>query len=183
MSLSPSTFPSAEVVLIFSTSRLAMKTDRKDFLYYMLHDKSVPRPSDGEIASHFQAMMLAGSITTATFLPGTLYYLCREPAKRARLIKEIRDNFPTAADINDRALVEKCSYLNAVCEESLRIYPPAGAAHLTRIVPEGGCDIAGYWVPGGVSVFPDHALLFYHLCSFPVSTIDPSVSSPMVRPP
>ena len=130
-----------------------MKTDRKDFLYHMLQDRSVPRPADSEIASHFQAIMLAGSITTATFLPGTLYYLCQEPAKRARLIREIRDRFPTLADINARTLVDDCPYLNAVCEESLRIYPPAGAAHLTRIVPDGGCEIAGHWVPGGVSFF------------------------------
>ncbi|RYP13440.1 hypothetical protein DL766_009854 [Monosporascus sp. MC13-8B] len=93
--------------------------------------------------------MLAGSITIATFLPGTLYYLCKKPAKRTRFIKEIRDRFTTAAEINARALVKDCPYLNAVCKESLRIYPPAGAAHLTRIVPDGGCDIAGYWMPGG----------------------------------
>ncbi|RYO99105.1 hypothetical protein DL763_001706 [Monosporascus cannonballus] len=146
----------AEYAHEYTQARLAMKTERRDFLYYMLRDKSIPRPADSEIASHFQAIMLAGSITTATFLPGTVYYLCKEPAKRARLIKEIRDRFPTAADINARALVADCPYLNAVCEESLRIYPPAGAAHLTRIVPEGGCDIAGYWVPGGtrVSIHP-----------------------------
>lgn len=128
-----------------------MKTERKDFLHHMLSDKNLPRPADSEIASHFQALMLAGSITTATFLPGTLYYLCKNPDKRARLISEIRGRFATAADINAKALVADCRYLDAVCQESLRIYPPAGAAHLTRIVPEGGCEIAGHWVPGGVS--------------------------------
>ncbi|RYO78255.1 hypothetical protein DL762_008786 [Monosporascus cannonballus] len=133
--------------------RLAMKTERKDFVYHILRDKSISCPADSEIALHFQAMMLAGSITIATFLPGTLYYLCKEPAKRTRFIKEIRDRFTTAAEINARALVKDCPYLNAVCKESLRIYPPAGAAHLTRIVPDGGCDIAGYWMPGGVSPF------------------------------
>lgn len=129
-----------------------MKTDTKDFLYHMLNDKSVPRPADSEIASHFQAMMLAGSITTATFLPGTMYYLCKEQRTLARLTKEIRDRFPSESDIDARALTEDCPYLKAVCNESLRIYPPAGAAHLPRIVPEGGADIAGYWVPGGVSI-------------------------------
>ncbi|RYP06392.1 hypothetical protein DL766_010223 [Monosporascus sp. MC13-8B] len=74
-----------------------------------------------------------------------LAFETRSPAERVRLIKETCDGFPTAAEANARALVEDCLYLNAVCEESLRIYLPAGAAHLTRIVPNGGCDIK----PGG----------------------------------
>jgi len=45
----------------------------------------------------------------------------------------------------------KYDYLNAVVEEGLRIYPPAGAGHLSRIVPKGGCEIDGMWIPGGVS--------------------------------
>ncbi|KAK4184313.1 Isotrichodermin C-15 hydroxylase [Podospora australis] len=146
----------AEYAHEYTQARLAADTERKDFLYQMLHDKSVPRPADSEIASHFQALMLAGSITTASFLPGAMYYLCRDAKRRARLIDEIRGRFSTADEINGRALVEDCPYLNAVCDETLRIYPPAGAAHLTRIVPDGGCEIAGHWVPRGtrVSVHP-----------------------------
>ncbi|KAK0612198.1 cytochrome P450 [Immersiella caudata] len=146
----------AEYATEHTQARLAMETNRKDFVHHMLHAKGCPRPTDAEIASHFQAIMLAGSITTATFLPATIYYLCRAPLKRARLIKEIRERFPTERDITARALMDECPYLNAVCEESLRVYPPAGAAHLTRVVPSGGCDIAGHWVPGGtrVSVHP-----------------------------
>ncbi len=44
-----------------------------------------------------------------------------------------------------------CTFLNAVVEEGLRIYPPAGAGHLSRIVPKGGCEIDGMWIPEGVS--------------------------------
>ncbi len=44
-----------------------------------------------------------------------------------------------------------CVYLNAVVEEGLRMYPPAGAAHLSRIVPKGGCEVDGVWIPEGVS--------------------------------
>jgi cytochrome P450 len=41
-------------------------------------------------------------------------------------------------------------YLNAVIEETLRMYSPVPVA-LTRIVPPGGAPISGHWVPGNVS--------------------------------
>lgn len=45
----------------------------------------------------------------------------------------------------------KLPYLNAVIEESLRIYPPA-ALNLSRIVPQGGATICGNHIPAGAAV-------------------------------
>ena len=132
--------------------RLRLSTNRKDFTYHILNSKG-PAPTVKEIASHFNVIMMAGAVTTATFLSGTLYYLGCNPRPLEKLQNEIRNTFPSLEAINSRDLL-KCTYLNAVVEEGLRIYPPAGAAHLSRIVPKGGCEIAGRFIPEGVSCHP-----------------------------
>lgn len=96
------------------------------------------------------SIMMAGAVTTATFLAGVTYYLANSPHATNRLQTELRTQFSSLDEINSKALMH-CTYLNAVVEEGLRIYPPAGAGHLSRIVPKGGCEIDGVWIPEGVS--------------------------------
>lgn len=141
-------------------------------MYHILNSKGPSAPSK-EIASHYNSIMMAGTVTTATFLSGTLYYLCHNRLALQRLQDEMRSAFSTIQAISSKELM-KCTYLNAVVEEGLRIYPPAGAAHLSRIVPKGGCTISGHFIPEGVRTMlrfllpspflPRHllALLPYH---------------------
>ncbi|CAL3971099.1 unnamed protein product [Diplocarpon coronariae] len=128
--------------------RLKAGSTRKDFMHHILTSKG-PRPSTLEIGSHFNVIMMAGAVTTATFLSAVTYYLGHNKAALSRLQRELRTRFASLGEITSRDLLE-CEYLNAVVEEGLRIYPPAGAAHLSRIVPPGGCEIEGEWIPGGV---------------------------------
>ena len=93
--------------------------------------------------------MMAGAVTTATFLSGVTYYLGNNRQALGRLQDELRSTFPSIEAIDSKGLLT-CVYLNAVVEEGLRIYPPAGAAHLSRIVPKGGCEISGRFIPEGV---------------------------------
>lgn len=65
-----------------------------------------------------------------------------------RLTKEIRSAFATDDDITFRSSAE-LTYLAAVIEESLRMYPPF-VTSLARIVPKGGAFIDGEFVPEGV---------------------------------
>lgn len=102
------------------------------------------------MGSHFNVIMMAGAVTTATFLAGVTFYLGHNKAALSRLQHEIRSRFNSLEEINSKDLME-CEYLHAVMEEGLRIYPPAGAGHLSRIVPKGGCEIEGEWIPEGVS--------------------------------
>lgn len=117
-------------------------------MYHILNAKG-PAATSEEIASHFNVIMMAGAVTTATFLSGVLYYLGHNCEALGRLQDELRSKFPDIASINSKRLLD-CVYLNAVVEEGLRIYPPAGAAHLSRIVPKGGCEISGRYIPEGV---------------------------------
>lgn len=139
-------------------------------MYHILNSKRASATSK-EIASHCNAIMMAGAVTTATFLSGTLYYLCHNRQALRRLQNEMRGAFPKIQAIRSKELM-KCTYLNAVVEEGLRIYPPAGAAHLSRIVPKGGCTISGRFIPEGVRTM----LRFLSLLSFSFS------SSPCILP-
>ncbi|KAL3424452.1 Isotrichodermin C-15 hydroxylase 7 [Phlyctema vagabunda] len=140
----------AEYATEHTEARLKMVTPRRDFMYHILSSKG-PSASTMEIASHFNVIMMAGAVTTATFLSGVVYYLGHNKPAIARLQFELRSRFKAVEDINSRELLT-CEYLNAVIEEGLRIYPPAGAGHLTRIVPPGGCQISGEWIPEGTRV-------------------------------
>ena len=119
-------------------------------MHHIINNKG-PAANPKEIASHFNVIMMAGTVTTATFLSGVLYYLGHNRQALKRLQDEMRSTFSSIEAITSKALLT-CVYLNAVVEEGLRIYPPAGAAHLSRIVPQGGCVISGRFIPEGVSL-------------------------------
>ncbi len=96
---------------------------------YHIQNYKGPAATPKEIASHYNVIMMAGAVTTATILSGTLYYLWHNRHALQRLRNEVHSTFSSIKDINSKDLL-KCTYLNAVVEEGLRIYPPAGAAHL-----------------------------------------------------
>jgi cytochrome P450 len=103
-----------------------------------------------EIDANTAVFLLAGSETTAALLSGCVYYLLCSRDKYLRLIREVRDAFQKASDINLSAIAEML-YLNAILAETMRIYSPIPAM-LPRIVPNGGAFINGQYVPEGVSV-------------------------------
>lgn len=134
----------------FSRIKKQIEPDRpKDFIHYMLNFPG-PKATEKEMASHINALMMAGVITTSTFLSGVLYYLMSNETPFNKLKTELRTTFSSLDEISC-ASTAQCEYLAAVIKEGLRIYPPAGGAHLPRIVPPEGAMISGYWVPGRVS--------------------------------
>lgn len=79
-----------------------------------------------------------------------MYLLTKHPYSLDQLQQEIRETFLTSSEIS----AVKCArmpYLNAVIEESLRLYPPV-ASSLPRLVPSGGDFIDGRFVSGNVSL-------------------------------
>lgn len=135
------------------TRRLQRQTDRPDFMSYILkHNDDRHGLSIAEIEANSATFVLAGSETTAALLSGCTYYLLRNPATYTQLVNEIRGAFDRQSDIS-LSSIANLPYLNAVLEESLRIYPPIPTM-LPRLVPEGGAVINGDFVPGGVSIAP-----------------------------
>lgn len=128
--------------------RMNNNTPRKDFLTRILAAKEAQGISVDELQSHSNVLILAGSETTATFLSGFTYYLCKNPSVYAKLTTEIRGAFQNYEDI-DGISTEKLKYLNAVIDETLRIYPPV-AVGMPRISP--GETVDGMFVPKGIEV-------------------------------
>lgn len=71
----------------------------------------------------------------------------------AKLVEEIRTTFKDEDEINILS-TQQLSYLNAVAEESLRMYPPVPTG-LPRTAPDEGVTILGQYVPAGVSLRPN----------------------------
>lgn len=94
-------------------------------------------------------LILAGSETTATLLSGATFLLGSNRDALAKLSHEVRSSFNSEDEIT-LISVNKLDYMLACLNESLRLYPPV-AIGLPRLVPTGGHEIAGYWVPEDVS--------------------------------
>ncbi|RYO91199.1 hypothetical protein DL763_005069 [Monosporascus cannonballus] len=93
---------------------------------------------------------LGGSETTATTLSGATYLLLTHPDALEKLNREVRSAFASADEITISS-VGKLSYMLAVLNESLRLYPPL-VSGLVRVVPFAGEQVAGHWVTGGTFV-------------------------------
>jgi cytochrome P450 len=130
--------------------RATEKTNRKDFVSYILLQREELGISDWKMAAHSNALIVAGSETSASTLSGMHYWLLSTPHSYYKLRAEVRGRFNNLEDI-DAHSATSLPYLTACIEETSRIYPPIPIAML-RVTPKGGCTITGEYVPGGVSI-------------------------------
>ncbi|KAH8146325.1 uncharacterized protein LAJ45_09518 [Morchella importuna] len=144
--------------------RLEEKNPKKDLLTVLIAKHNAgERFTPGEMRSNSQLIIVAGSETTATFLSGTSFYLCRNPATYKKLVDEIRGAFSSYDEITGLA-TESLPYLKAVIDEGLRIYPPVPMG-MPRVSP--GETIDGKYVPEGTIVMTSsyaatHSELNFH---------------------
>ncbi|HEV2388268.1 MAG TPA: cytochrome P450 [Candidatus Acidoferrales bacterium] len=105
-------------------------------------DEDGTRMSARQLRDETMTLLLAGHETTALTLAWTWYLLAQNPAAEARLHAEIdavlRRRPPTADDL------DRLPYLQAVVNESLRLYPPAYTIGRTSSEP---IDLNGYHFP------------------------------------
>lgn len=94
------------------------------------------------------SIMMAGAVTTATFLAGVTYYLANSPHATHRLQTELRTQFSSLDEINSKALMH-CMYLNAVVEEGLRIYPLLGLVTYRELCRREDVRLMGCGFPRG----------------------------------
>lgn len=123
---------------------------RSDLVTYICRyndDKGMTR---AEIDATVDILISAGSETTATALTGTLQYLLRNPEKMEKLQREVRGTLRSAEEALSIQHTASLPYLTAVLQEGLRMCPPA-PSNRPRLVPEGGAQVCGTYVPAGVS--------------------------------
>ena len=146
----------------YSTDRIHHRLDqgkegadaqRNDFMTYVLRYNDEKGMTIPEIEQTFRVLVVAGSETTGTALSGILGNLLQSPDAMEKISKEIRQSFQNPSEIC-ASRVSNLPYLTAVIEEGLRLCPPV-ALGMPRVVPAGGAEVSGQWLPGGVSPSTD----------------------------
>lgn len=100
-----------------------LDADRNDVLTLLLQarDEAGEGMKDQELRDELMTILAAGHETTATALSWAFYWLHRHPEVEEKLRTELNG----LGENPDPMAVVKLPYLNAVCSESLRIYPVA----------------------------------------------------------
>ncbi len=120
--------------------RAAFDPTRSDILTLLLsaRDEMGEAMSDEELRDELMTLLVAGHETTATALTWAMYWIHAIPTVKQKLLAEL-DQLSADAD---PGTIAKLPYLNAVCAETLRIYPVGFIAQL-RIV-QSPMEVAGY---------------------------------------
>ncbi|KAL5045011.1 hypothetical protein BDW71DRAFT_215423 [Aspergillus fruticulosus] len=109
---------------------------------------------DAAVLSMASSNIFAGSDTTAISIAAILYYLCKYPQYKARLVEEIfveADAGRIGPSDVPYKVARKMSYLQACIQEGLRCHPAVGMS-LPRVTPPDGLAVDGVHIPGGTIV-------------------------------
>lgn len=109
--------------------------------------------TDKELRLLLQVILIAGTTDFVTWLNSVFYHLIHNPGKKAKLLQELHEK-RSKGELGDVCTAQEgaaCPYLNAVLQESLRLYP-SNAGLLHRDTPKGGIELAGRHIPAGVSI-------------------------------
>ena len=116
----------------------------------MAQDESGESMTDVELRDELMTLLFAGHETTATALAWALYWIHKLPAVKEKLLAEI-DSLGEHPDVNT---ILKLPNLDAVCNETLRIYPVAMLTFprvANQTVSLGGSELpAGTLVLGSI---------------------------------
>ena len=98
-------------------------SSRTDILSLLMaaRDETGKPMTDEELRDELITLLIAGHETTATALAWAFYWIHKLPSVRQKLLQEL----DSLGDNPDPGTVFKLPYLNAVCSETLRIYPVA----------------------------------------------------------
>lgn len=112
--------------------------------YILQHNEKASEASHmtvPEMEINAAILLPAGSETMASALSGALYLLAKHPTVKKKLYSELSAHLASESKI-DISSITTLPYLQAVLDETLRLYPPFPAS-LQRKVPKGGAVIAG----------------------------------------
>ncbi|PVI05800.1 cytochrome P450 [Periconia macrospinosa] len=110
-------------------------------------DKDKPVIKDSSVQLEAGNLIVAGSDTTAVTLTYLVWAVLNDTALQRDIEEEVAG---LSSDIGQEELKD-APLLNSVIAEALRLYGAAPGA-LPRIVPAGGADIGGHFLPQGIVV-------------------------------
>ncbi len=105
--------------------------DRQDILSLLMsaRDEQGQPMTDRELRDELMTLMLAGHETTATSIAWALYWIHHLPEVRSKLLAEL----DSLGESPEPMAIAQLPYLNAVCQETLRICP-VGMLTFPRVV-------------------------------------------------
>ncbi|KAI1800361.1 cytochrome P450 [Daldinia bambusicola] len=131
--------------------RMAMNTNRHDFMHYFLTQARKEGLSTRTIEAQATVLILAGSETSSAAVTAAVFRVLSDSDILSKLQDEIRRAFADSKDIRLQDVL-KLPYLDAVVQETLRVHPPI-ASGFSRWVPDrNGAVICGRHVPYGTVV-------------------------------
>ena len=138
-------------------------SDREDILTLLrlAQDREGQFMSDAEIHDELLTLLFAGHETTASAIAWALYWIHKLPPVRDKLLAEL-DRLPADAD---PTAIAQLPYLNAVCQETLRLYPIAINA-FPRVVKQP-ITIDGYELEPETVLIPSIYIAHHREAVFP----------------
>ncbi|CZT06307.1 related to cytochrome P450 CYP3/CYP5/CYP6/CYP9 subfamilies [Rhynchosporium agropyri] len=139
-----------------SVQRLEDRMGKKDietpdFMSYILRANETEKElTTSEITANCALLLDAGSETTATMLSGCLFYLLKNQKCMAHLTEILRTTYEQDTDMDSKSLA-RLPYLQAILEESMRMYMPLPFT-LPRKTTREGAWICGRHVPPAMTV-------------------------------
>ncbi|NER03924.1 MAG: cytochrome P450 [Okeania sp. SIO3C4] len=123
---------------------------RTDILSLMMaaRDEEGQPMTDVELRDELITLLVAGHETTATSLAWAFYWIHRQPEIRDKLLQEL----DALGDQPDPMEILKLPYLDAVCKETLRIYPVAILVAQRQV--KSPLEIMGYQFQPGTFLSP-----------------------------
>ncbi|KAH8708578.1 cytochrome P450, partial [Phaeosphaeriaceae sp. PMI808] len=110
--------------------------------------------SDANLVDQLLTFLAAGHETTSSALTWTSYLLSKHPHIQTRLRTEIHQHIPNPTALSNPAndatsILESMPYLNAVCNEVLRLFP---TIPVTARVTIRDTTVAGHLIPKGTQI-------------------------------
>jgi cytochrome P450 len=135
-------------------ARRGTSESRKDILSLMMRARydDGTAMSDTELIEQLRAVLFAGHETTGVALAWAFHHLHDEPAYLATVLEEI-DGLGHDPDPDSLASLP---FLEAVCQEVLRLRPPVTAVARIAIVP---FQLGRFTIPAGEGIRPSPLLL------------------------
>jgi cytochrome P450 len=136
-----------ELVFALIAEHRATLEGREDILSLLIaaRDEAGQGLSEQDIMDQLLTIVFAGHETTAVMLAWAFYFLHKNPDTLDRLRKETA---ALGADPEPETIVKQ-PYLEAVINETLRLYPPVHVAHRRTLQP---MSLLGYELPAGTVV-------------------------------
>lgn len=102
-----------------------------------------------ELSDQIMTFLAAGHETTASAMTWTIYLLAKYPKVQVTLREEILATIPSRAQPVTATTIDSLRYLQAVCNESLRLFPPVA---ITVRVSVRDTIVAGQHIPKGTTI-------------------------------